>query len=109
MENIRFKMTFLDSIVLSKTSNTEGNIEPLDFVSGSCFLGIVAKEYNSFENPFMIFHSGDVRFGDAHLLHKGKKTYKIPLPSEIKYLLLHGVSDAHEKYAAKTRKMEQTY
>ena len=40
MENIRFKMTFLDSIVLSKTSNTEGNIEPLDFVSGSCFLGI---------------------------------------------------------------------
>ncbi|MCI7765415.1 hypothetical protein [Helicobacter sp.] len=79
MENIRFKMTFLDSIVLSKTSNTEGNIEPLDFVSGSCFLGIVAKEYDSFENPFMIFHSGDVRFGDAHLLHKGKKTYKIPL------------------------------
>ena len=38
-----------------------------------------------------------------------KKTYKIPLPSEIKYLLLHGVSDAHEKYAAQTRKMEQTY
>ena len=76
MENIRFKMTFLDSIVLSKTSNTEGNIEPLDFVSGSCFLGIVAKEYDSFENPFMIFHSGDVRFGDAHLLHKGKKLTK---------------------------------
>ncbi|CAA6803598.1 MAG: FIG00470522: hypothetical protein [uncultured Sulfurovum sp.] len=81
MEELIFNIEFLSDIVLPSSSNTEGKIEPLDFIAGSNFLGMVAKdkEYNKFENSFDVFHSGKVRFGDATLLQEDKPTYKIPL------------------------------
>lgn len=79
MEKRYFKLTFLEEVVLNKSSNTEGEIHPLDFINGSCFLGIVAREYDNFNDPFLIFHSGKLRFGEATLLHNGKRTYKTPL------------------------------
>ena len=74
-----FKCTFLSDIVLPATSNTEGKIDSLDFIPGSAFLGMVAKSYDTFEDPFTLFHSGAVQFGDASLLYKNKPTYKTPL------------------------------
>ncbi len=79
MKKVYFELTLLDEIVLSKNSNTEGGIEPLDYINGACFLGIVAREYENFSDPFLIFHSGKVRFSDAYPLYQGHKTYKIPL------------------------------
>ncbi|WP_104743407.1 hypothetical protein [Helicobacter cinaedi] len=79
MKKVYFELTLLDDIVLSKNSNTEGGIEPLDYINGACFLGIVAREYENFSDPFLIFHSGKVRFSDAYPLYQGHKTYKIPL------------------------------
>ena len=79
MKKITFKVEFLSDIVLQASSNTEGNIEQLDFIPGSNFLGMVAKNYNQFEKSFDIFHSGKVRFGDATILNNDQKTYKIPL------------------------------
>jgi len=79
MKKEYFKVEFLSDIVLQATSNNEGKIEQLDFIAGSNFLGIVAKDYNKFDNAFDIFHSGKVRFSDATILVDDKSTYKIPL------------------------------
>ena len=79
MKEMIFQVEFLSDIVLPATSNTEGNIENLDFIPATNFLGMVAKEYLSFKNSFDIFHSGKVRFGDGHILKGDKLTYKMPL------------------------------
>ena len=79
MKELVYQVEFLSDIVLPATSNTEGNIEQLDFIAGSNFLGMVAKNYQKFEDSFNVFHSGLVRFGDATLLRDGKKSYKMPL------------------------------
>ena len=79
MKELVFQVEFLSDIVLPASSNTEGNIESLDFIPGSNFLGMVAREYSKFSDSFAVFHSGKVRFGDAVLVHNGKLTYKMPL------------------------------
>ena len=81
MRTINFKVTFLSDIVLNDSSNTEGNIETLDFITGSSFLGMVAKNYDEFAktfDTFDIFHSGKVRFGEATPYFENKTTYKVP-------------------------------
>lgn len=85
-----FKLTLLSDIVLQKSSNTQGKNESRDFINGSVILGIVAKHYDEFSNPFAIFHSGAVRFGEAKPLISSKISHKIPLcffaPKEAKDL-----------------------
>lgn len=85
-----FNLTLLSDIVLQKSSNTQGKNESRDFINGSVILGIVAKHYDEFSNPFAIFHSGAVRFGEAKPLINGKIARKIPLcffaPKEAKDL-----------------------
>ncbi|MDK9694138.1 MAG: hypothetical protein OEL19_07845 [Sulfurimonas sp.] len=78
MRELVFQVEFKSDIVLPATSNTEGKIDQLDFIAGSNFLGMVAKNYDKFSDSFAIFHSGKVRFGDGHVLKDGKMTYKIP-------------------------------
>ena len=79
MQKLVFQVEFKSDIVLPASSNTEGNIAQLDFIPGSNFLGMVAKNYDKFSNSFDIFHSGKVRFGDATLLSKeGQELYKMP-------------------------------
>ena len=78
MKKVDFKVTFLSDIVLNKSSNTEGNVETLDFITGASFLGMVAKSYVDFENPFEVFHSGKIRFGEATPIFENKPTYKVP-------------------------------
>jgi len=79
MKELIFNVEFLSDIVLPASSNTEGNIEQLDFIPGSNFLGMVARDYAEFHDSFNVFHSGAVRFGDATLLVDGQATYKMPL------------------------------
>ena len=79
MKELIYRVEFLSDIVLPASSNTEGNIEQLDFIAGSNFLGMVAQKYDAFENKFDVFHSGKVRFEDATMLHADKPTYKVPL------------------------------
>lgn len=81
MRRIDFKVTFLSDIVLNSSSNTEGNIETLDYITGASFLGMVAKNYDEFAktfDTFDIFHSSKVRFGEATPLFENKPTYKAP-------------------------------
>lgn len=79
MKELIFQVEFLSDIVLPATSNTEGNIEQLDFIPGSNFLGMAAREYDRYDNSFAVFHSGKVKFGDATILVDNKETYKMPL------------------------------
>lgn len=79
MKELIFQVEFLSDIVLPASSNTEGKIDQLDFIAGSNFLGMVARNYEKFQNSFDIFHSGKVQFGDAHILKDEQQvTYKIP-------------------------------
>ena len=70
MKTMKFKCTLLSDIILSQNSSSEGNQFSLDFIPGNNFLGIVAARlYDQFEKEGMalkVFHSGKVRFGDAH-------------------------------------------
>jgi len=68
MDKIQFKCTLLTDVILNVRSASEGAQSTLDFIPGNCFLGIVAKGYGQFDSQqrFDLFHSGKVRYGDAH-------------------------------------------
>lgn len=81
MKTLQFKCTLLTDIILNQNAATEGNQTSLDFIPGSNFLGIVAGELYpeiDSEDALKIFHSGKVRFGDAHPSLGGKRGLKIP-------------------------------
>ncbi len=78
MKELFFEVKFLSDIVLPATSNTEGNINYLDFIPGSNFLGMVAQNYDKFSDSFDLFYSGNICFNDAHMVYNGKITYKTP-------------------------------
>jgi hypothetical protein len=79
MKALVFQVALKSDIVLPASSNTEGKVDTLDFIAGSNFLGMVAKNYDKFASSFDVFHSGKVRFGDGHILKDDKiPTYKIP-------------------------------
>ncbi|MDR1371263.1 MAG: hypothetical protein LBJ72_14255 [Dysgonamonadaceae bacterium] len=75
MKTLYFKCTLLTDVVLNQKAATEGNQETLDFIPGNNFLGIAAGElYYDKNKPdrlgkddsLKVFHSGKIRFGDAH-------------------------------------------
>lgn len=80
MKTLKFKVTLLSDVILNICSASEGNQQALDFIPGNNFLGICAKELYTMEEPdtYEIFHSGKVRFGDAHLGYDDKRGVKIP-------------------------------
>jgi hypothetical protein len=80
MKTLKFKCTLLSDIILNQKAATEGPNATLDFIPGSNFLGIVASEIykeNSAES-LVIFHSGKVRFGDAHPSKSEMRSLKVP-------------------------------
>jgi hypothetical protein len=79
MKRLDFICTFKSDIVLHASSNTEGKIEKLDYIPGSNFLGMVARDYVGFgADAFDVFHSGEVCFGDGHIMVDGEPTYHVP-------------------------------
>ena len=76
---MKYKVKALSDLIFIASSNTQGNIRYLDFIPGSAFLGVIAKHYDLFENPFDVFFSGKVRFKDAHIAINSKPSLKIPL------------------------------
>jgi hypothetical protein len=81
MSILKFKCELISDVVLNVKSATEGNKQTLDFIPGNNFLGIVAKKYKDLkpEESWYIFHSGKVKFGDAHPVGViGKRSLKVP-------------------------------
>jgi hypothetical protein len=94
MKMLKFKCTLLSDVILNQKASTEGPNQTLDFIPGSCFLGIVASEYDKFEKEgkaMEIFHSGKVRFGDAHPSKGDVRGLKIP--ASMFYPKLKKISD----------------
>lgn len=80
MKTIQFKITLLSDVILNVKSASIGCQSTLDFIPGNVFLGICAKtlyDENKSETH-TIFHSGKVRFGDAHLGCNGVRGVKVP-------------------------------
>lgn len=81
MKVLKYKVELLTDIILNQKAATEGANTTLDFIPGGCFLGIVAREIyekNSEEQNLTIFHSGKVRFGDAHPAYGKVRTLRVP-------------------------------
>lgn len=80
MKTMKFKCTLLSDLILSQSSSTEGTQQTLDFIPGNNFLGLVAKELyqDGSSESLALFHSGKVRFGDAHPSANGVRSLKVP-------------------------------
>ena len=82
MTTLKFKCKLLSDVILNQKASTEGPNQTLDFIPGSCFLGIVASELYELlgmnEKTLELFHSGKVRFGDAHPSKGDVRGLKIP-------------------------------
>lgn len=81
MSRLRLRCVALTDIVLNERSATEGNQRTLDFIPGSNFLGIVASHLYREKNPeeaLLLFHTGDVCFGDAHPSSGGVRGLRVP-------------------------------
>ena len=81
MSVLQFKCTLLTDVILNQKAATEGPNTTLDFIPGSNFLGIVANKYQVFADAGMameVFHSGNVRFGDAHPSYSAFRGLKVP-------------------------------
>lgn len=76
-----YKCTLLSDVILNKSMATTGNVATLNYIPGSVFLGIVAKEIygKTDKNDYDIFHSGKVKFGDATISNNGKPSYHYPI------------------------------
>ena len=79
-KTLKFKCTLESDLILSQTSSSEGNQKTLDFIPGNNFLGIVADKIYKEGSPesLELFHSGKVRFGDAHPSIDGIRGLKVP-------------------------------
>lgn len=69
MKRYEFTCTLLSDLVISSTTATEGFNRSLDYIPGSKFLGIVAGalyQAHSEDDCLDLFHSGNVRYGDAY-------------------------------------------
>lgn len=79
---LKFKCTLLSDVILNRKAATTGPNETLDFIPGSNFLGIAASTlYSDKADPELtrlLFHSGKVRFGDAHPSVGNLRGLKVP-------------------------------
>lgn len=81
MKSIQLKCRLLSDIIISESNSTTGNTRVLDFIPGNCFLGIAASSlYRTLEgsDAFTLFHSGKVKFGDAHPSYQNMRGLRVP-------------------------------
>lgn len=79
MKVLKFKCELLSDVILNQKFATEGPNQTLDFIPGNNFLGIVAGAlYGKKDTTWTIFHSGKVRFGDAHPANGDNRTLRVP-------------------------------
>jgi len=116
MTNIlKFKCTLESDLVLTQTTGSTGNQKTLDFIPGNNFLGIVAGQIyqDDLKKSLDIFHSGKVRFGDAHPSANGIRGLKVPasmyypkLGSASEECYIHHLTD-HTRNDIKAKQLKQ--
>ncbi|RZS97145.1 hypothetical protein [Cecembia calidifontis] len=77
MKIYQYTCTLESDLIISSKAATEGQSQSLDYIPGSKFLGIVAKElYN--QHAMDIFHNGKVSFGNAYPRINGDSMIPVP-------------------------------
>lgn len=104
MKTLKFKCKLLSDVILNQKAASEDANNTLDFIPGSNFLGIVAAQYDNFNDDAMeVFHSGNVRFGDAHPVYKGHEDMRtLRVPASMYYPKLKKASEVcyiHHEYS----------
>lgn len=83
-----FEVTLKDNVIISQSSATIGQHQSLGYIPGSVFLGVAAARlYGDFEKDQMawnVFHSGNVRFGNATLTAGSERTMPVPMAFHIR-------------------------
>ncbi len=80
MKRIQLTLKLIDPLVISQSSATEGLHQTLDYIPGSNLLGaMAAKHYQDLDNAETIFHSGQVRFGNAYPVIDNQLTQPVPM------------------------------
>lgn len=75
-------ITLEQDVILGATGASQGNLDTLDYLPGSVFLGVAASRlYASLseEDTWQLFHSGAVRFNDALPIAMGEAAWPMPL------------------------------
>ena len=87
MKTLQFECRLLTDVILRQSAATVGNGSTLDFIPGNNFLGIVAAHYDEFspEDATTVFHSGRVRFGDAHPVADDGSVRSLHVPASMFY------------------------
>lgn len=115
MKKLNFKVTLQSDVIINMKSATEGSQRSLDFIPGNVFLGIVAsrlyaklmKQADN-EKAFELFHSGAVRFGDAHLSIESRvRGLKIPASLFYPKLNVNGQHIVHHLYSYDKHKKDK--
>ena len=111
-----YKCTLLSDVILTSMANTEGYKESLNYISGSKFLGIVAKKAHNLydedesnaQKTLDIFHNGTVHFGDATPMIEKSTSLKVPFSwfHEKGKKLTDGIS-LHHKIVDPTTQLKQ--
>ena len=80
MKEKYFTCKLISDVVLNASLATEGNMETLDYIPGSNFLGIVAaalypKMEGKEDEVYDLFHSNRVSYGDAVISDDGQSIF----------------------------------
>jgi|AntRauTorckE5430_2_1112549.scaffolds.fasta_scaffold00533_8 hypothetical protein len=80
MIRLSYLCTLCSDLLLNSSSASEGVSKSLSYIPGAKFLGIVAGQLYDESNPdtIALFHSGKVRFGDAHPYVKDANVTMVP-------------------------------
>ena len=94
MKTLKFVCRLLSDVVINQKAATEGSNATLNFIPGNVFLGIVASHYGDFgDKALEVFHSGRVRFGDAHPISQSYSGVRsLHVPSSMFYPKLKGLA-----------------
>ncbi len=100
MPNKVFKCTLLSDLIISSHAATEEPGQSLNYIPGANFLGLVAQSYSEFSDDvaFEVFHSGKVRFGDAHLAKKVEDNYERSLKMPASWFFEKGDAIKNQPY-----------
>jgi hypothetical protein len=84
MTTLKFKCELLSDVILNQKAASQSQNQTLDFIPGSCFLGIAADtlyKQRNYEFCREVFHSTKVKFGDAHPVSDNAKRRSLKIPA----------------------------
>lgn len=80
---IFYRLVLEEDAVITANSATTGGHQGLGYIPGAALLGAVARHFEEAQQAgiaWHLFHSGQVRFGDARWLDESRRSPALPVP-----------------------------